>query len=79
MSRWVDGGRLMTVADGSNRRKKAKMICPACGGEMNFHAEKINQSARADPESDSSAEFREVVEEIHTCPACAGIATRRAD
>ena len=69
----------MTVADGSNRRKKAKMICPACGGEMNFHAEKINQSARADPESGTSAEFGGVVEEIHTCPACAGIASRRAD
>lgn len=69
----------MTVAEGSTWSKKAKMICRACGGEMNFHAEKINQSARADPESGTSAEFGGVVEEIHTCPACAGIASRRAD
>jgi hypothetical protein len=69
----------MTLAESSNPSKKQKVICPACGSEMNFHAEKINQSARADPESGSSTEFGGVVEEIHTCPACAEIATRRAD
>jgi hypothetical protein len=69
----------MKGAEGGDKHKATKMICPDCGDEMNFHAEKINQSARADSESDASAEFGGVVEEIHTCPRCAAIATRRAD
>jgi len=68
----------MTVDAGSKKGKTTKMRCGHCGHEMNFHAEKVNQSARADSESDS-AEFGGVVEEIHTCPACGAIATRRAN
>ena len=78
-SRSLDGGMAMTGAESRDRGMTTKMICPDCGDEMNFHAEKINQSARADSESDASAEFGGVVEEIHTCPRCAAIATRRAD
>jgi hypothetical protein len=69
----------MTVAEGG-KRDKAKLKCPACAREMNFHAEKINQSARAKHSFGSEFnESGEVVEEIHTCPACAAIVTRRAD
>jgi hypothetical protein len=71
----------MTIP-GGGKRDKPKLKCPGCGAEMNFHAEKINQSARVAAEDDLAAglnEFSEVVEEIHTCPACATIATRRAD
>jgi hypothetical protein len=68
----------MSVVAGANEGKASKMICADCGGEMNFHAEKINWSARADAELDLGAEFGEVVEEIHTCPGCAAIATRKA-
>jgi len=67
----------MTLGGGISKGKTTKMICPNCGHEMNFHAEKVNQSARAGLESDS-AEFGGVVEEIHTCPACGAIATRIA-
>ena len=69
----------MTVGAGSNKGETTKMICSHCGHEMNFHAEKVNQSARADSESDWGAEFGGVVEEIHTCPECGAIATRRAN
>jgi len=68
----------MTGGIGSNKGKANKMICPDCGHEMNFHAEKVNQSVRADSEFDSEAEFGGVVEEIHTCPACGHIAARKA-
>lgn len=80
-SHWLDGGAVMTVTQGG-RRNKAKLKCPTCGSEMNFHAEKINQSARVGAEHSLGGELDEsgeVVEEIHTCPACATIATRRAD
>jgi predicted RNA-binding Zn-ribbon protein involved in translation (DUF1610 family) len=45
---------------------KAKMICPDCGVEMNFHAEKLeyNDDKNVDPV------FGGVVEEAHTCPIC---------
>ena len=67
----------MKVTEGGDKGKTTKMICPDCGEEMNFHAEKIDQSARADPESDCGAEFGGVVEQIHTCPACGAIGVRR--
>jgi hypothetical protein len=71
----------MTIPEGG-KPGKAKLKCPGCGAVMNFHAEKINQSARVAAEDRIAAglnEFGEVVEEIHTCPACATISTRRAD
>jgi hypothetical protein len=68
---------MKTAAD--SNKSKPPMICPDCGRQMNFHAEKINQSASGSRHSGSGAEFHEVVDEIHACPACATIATRRAD
>jgi len=71
----------MTEAVGGNKGTATRMVCPACGVEMNFHAEKINQSARAVGESEFAAqgdECGEVVEEIHTCPGCGKIGSRRA-
>jgi hypothetical protein len=43
------------------------MICPACGAEMNFHAEKLVYS-----ETDLSAQpaMGGRIEEVHTCPGC---------
>ena len=40
-----------------------RLLCPRCGGPMNFHAEKIDPAADAGSEVTPSAEF-------HTCPAC---------
>ncbi|HWP92552.1 MAG TPA: hypothetical protein VNN20_10200 [Thermodesulfobacteriota bacterium] len=56
---------------------KQKMKCPGCGSEMNHHAEKIDYStALADP-SALDPEFGGVVEEVHTCPQCGEVETRR--
>jgi ribosomal protein S27AE len=54
-----------------------KMICPKCGVEMNFHAEKIVYAAGlAEPEAMDAA-LGGVVEEFHTCPECGQTLARR--
>jgi uncharacterized C2H2 Zn-finger protein len=50
--------------------EREKLKCPGCGGEMNFHAEKVDYSqALADPQS-MDPEFGGALEEFHTCPRC---------
>jgi ribosomal protein S27AE len=51
-----------------------KMKCPACGAEMNHHADKVDYGAAPEP----AAEAAEVVFEAHTCPDCGRSATRTA-
>lgn len=48
--------------------KAEKMICPACGAEMNHHADKIDYGIE-DP-SLVDPVFGGVLEEAHTCPKC---------
>jgi predicted RNA-binding Zn-ribbon protein involved in translation (DUF1610 family) len=56
----------------------AKLRCPECGAEMNHHADRPDYAAAlADPAAVDKT-FGAVVDEIHTCPACAATATRRA-
>ena len=45
----------------------AKMICPQCGAEMNFHAEKLVYSVSV-PVSDAALGGE--VLEMHSCPHC---------
>jgi ribosomal protein S27AE len=52
----------------------AKMICPKCGVEMNFHAEKLVYSGSA---SDAEAALGDEMEEMHTCPRCGRTESRR--
>jgi ribosomal protein S27AE len=47
-----------------------RLLCPRCGGPMNFHAEKI------DPAADAGSD--DVVAEFHTCPACKYVLERTA-
>jgi predicted RNA-binding Zn-ribbon protein involved in translation (DUF1610 family) len=56
---------------------KTKMICPDCGVEMNYHAEKIDYSAQ-DPKK-IDPDFGGIVEEAHTCPVCGKTEMRTAD
>jgi hypothetical protein len=50
------------------RREKEK--CPRCGGDMNFHAEKVDYSrALADP-GEMDPDLGGALEEFHTCPVC---------
>ena len=55
----------------------APMTCPRCGVTMNAHAEKpvvpltAEEARRADPVIDG------VIEEIHQCPLCGEVRSRR--
>lgn len=49
---------------------KERLICPACGAEMNNHAEKISYEARAGADRENDPDFGGLLEEIHTCPKC---------
>ncbi len=53
---------------------REKIICPACGAEMNFHAEKLIYS-QTDLGARTAMDVH--LEEIHTCPRC-GRAESRA-
>ena len=54
------------------------MRCPRCGIDMNFHAEKINYTtALAEPNA-IDPDLGGIVEDVHTCPGCGDIGTRRA-
>jgi ribosomal protein S27AE len=54
------------------------MICPRCGIAMNYHAEKVDYMAAVNDSDDFDPDFGGVVEEVHTCPGCGNIGTRRA-
>jgi len=47
-----------------------KMICPACGVEMNHHAMKIDYSTSFDDSHNIDPVFEGVLQEAHTCPQC---------
>lgn len=49
-------------------KKMNKMICPACGAEMNHHADKIDGSTDVPEEVD--ADLGGALEEVHVCPEC---------
>jgi predicted RNA-binding Zn-ribbon protein involved in translation (DUF1610 family) len=55
-----------------------KMVCPDCGVEMNYHAEKIDYAAGLDDPTAIDPELGGVLEEAHTCPDCGKTALRRA-
>jgi ribosomal protein S27AE len=53
-----------------------KMICPDCGVEMNYHADKVDYSAVNSIHFDP--ELGGVLEEAHTCPSCGKTHLREA-
>ena len=49
---------------------REKLKCPRCGGDMNFHAEKIDYAhIPADP-AVMDLDLGGPLEEFHTCPRC---------
>ena len=55
--------------------KHNKMICPACGHAMNYHAQKLVYASPSEPGYDPS--LGGALEESYTCPACGTAASRR--
>jgi ribosomal protein S27AE len=48
-----------------------KMLCPACGVEMNHHADKL-----IEPRTAEESRTIELVIEVHSCPQCGKGAAR---
>lgn len=49
-------------------REKEK--CPRCGGDMNFHAEKVDYSRTLADPREMDPDLDGALEEFHTCPVC---------
>lgn len=54
------------------------VVCPACGVEMNLHAEKVDYSDAAAEDEGFDPDLGGVVEEFRACPRCGRTHTRRA-
>ena len=57
--------------------EQRRIPCPACGAEMNRHAEKVDYSWTLE-EPAADAAFEGVLVEFHTCPACGYVEERAA-
>ncbi|HYY58240.1 MAG TPA: hypothetical protein VE842_12980 [Pyrinomonadaceae bacterium] len=56
--------------------KTKKMVCPDCGVEMNYHADRVDYSAGENEESAIDPVLGGVIEEAHSCPGCGRTHTR---
>ena len=53
------------------------MICPECSVTMNPHAEKAVVPLTAEDDRRADPVIGGVIEEIHQCPQCGGVQSRR--
>jgi hypothetical protein len=58
--------------------ERTKLLCPMCGAEMNFHAEKVNLGYTFEEVAQVDPELGGVLVEIHTCPGCRFVLERPA-
>jgi ribosomal protein S27AE len=56
-----------------------KMICPKCGDEMNHHADKLTYPAHSAENQQLHSALGGVLEEMHACPGCGAVESRRAE
>ena len=59
--------------------QKNKMICPKCGVEMNHHADKLVDPVRPEDMKHVNLALGGVIEEMHYCPRCGAVESRRAE
>jgi len=57
----------------------SKMICPECGDEMNHHADKLTYSSNSAEVQPLYSALGGVLEEMHACPGCGAVESRRAE
>jgi ribosomal protein S27AE len=60
-------------------KQKSKMICPKCGAEMNHHADKLVDPVKPEDLKHVNPTLSGVIEEMHYCPGCGAVASRRAE
>jgi predicted RNA-binding Zn-ribbon protein involved in translation (DUF1610 family) len=56
--------------------EQRRIRCPACGAEMNRHAEKVDYSWILEEPAAADSAFEGVLVEFHTCPACGYVEER---
>ncbi|MGE5306131.1 MAG: hypothetical protein ACM3TN_22725 [Alphaproteobacteria bacterium] len=60
-------------------KQKRKMICPKCGDEMNHHADKLLDPVSPEDLTHVNPALGGVIEEMHCCPGCGAVESRRAE
>ena len=58
-------------------KQKSKMICPKCGDEMNHHADKLVDPVKPGDLKHVNPTLGGVIEEMHYCPGCGAVESRR--
>lgn len=59
-------------------KQTSKMICPKCGDEMNHHADKLIDPVKPEDMKHVNPALGGMVEEMHCCPGCGAVTSRRA-
>lgn len=59
--------------------QRRKMICPKCGTEMNYHAEKLVDPVKPDDRKHVNPALGGVVNEMHACPKCGAVESRPSE
>ena len=55
----------------------ARMTCPACGAQMNPHAEKLVDPVTASEARETDSTLGGLIEQVHQCPSCGRVESRR--
>ena len=58
-------------------KQESKMICPKCGDEMNHHADKLVDPVKPEDLKHVNPALSGVIEEMHYCPGCGAVESRR--
>jgi len=56
-----------------------RMMCPKCSTEMNHHADKLVDPVKADDQRYLYSVLGGIIEEMHYCPRCGAVESRRAE
>jgi transcription elongation factor Elf1 len=58
---------------------KPPMICKECGVTMNYHAEKLVDPTNVEEARRIDPKLGGLIEEMHTCPGCGRVDSRRGE
>jgi predicted RNA-binding Zn-ribbon protein involved in translation (DUF1610 family) len=56
---------------------RVRLKCPKCGAEMNHHADKLVEPITREDVADVDPALGGVIEEMHGCPRCGNVESRR--
>ena len=60
-------------------KQKSKMICLKCGAEMNHHADKLVDPVTPEDWKHFNYTLGGMIEEMHCCPGCGAVASRKEE